>query len=62
MSRIGKQPITVPAGVEASVDGQDVRVKGPKGELSITISRPISVANWNCRRRSSIDHDRFVSK
>lgn len=34
MSRIGKQPVPVPAGVEVSINGQDVKVKGPKGELS----------------------------
>jgi large subunit ribosomal protein L6 len=38
MSRIGKQPIPVPAGVEVSINGMEVRVKGPKGELSQTIS------------------------
>ncbi len=34
MSRIGRKPITVPAGVEVTVDGPTVKVKGPKGELS----------------------------
>jgi len=34
MSRIGKKPVAVPAGVTASVDGQTVKAKGPKGELS----------------------------
>jgi len=34
MSRIGKQPITLPTGVEVRIDGADVTVKGPKGELS----------------------------
>jgi len=33
MSRIGKQPVAVPGGVTAAVDGQEVKVKGPKGEL-----------------------------
>ena len=33
MSRIGRAPITVPAGVEVKVDGQHVSVKGPKGTL-----------------------------
>lgn len=37
MSRVGKKPIPVPAKVELTIDGQDVTVKGPKGELSITI-------------------------
>ena len=35
MSRIGKQPIPIPSGVDVSVDGTVVRVKGPKGELSL---------------------------
>ena len=34
MSRIGKQPITVPAGVDVTIDGATVTVKGPKGELT----------------------------
>ena len=34
MSRIGNKPVSLPGGVTASVDGQEVKVKGPKGELS----------------------------
>ncbi|MCY0863334.1 MAG: 50S ribosomal protein L6, partial [Sulfobacillus sp.] len=37
MSRIGKQPITVPAGVEVLIDGHTVRVKGAKGQLERTL-------------------------
>jgi large subunit ribosomal protein L6 len=44
MSRIGKLPVTVPAGVDVAIDGQDVTVKGPKGTLSLTIAEPITVA------------------
>lgn len=44
MSRIGRLPISVPANVELNVDGQLVAVKGPKGELSITVKAPITVA------------------
>ncbi|WP_334122508.1 MULTISPECIES: 50S ribosomal protein L6 [Glutamicibacter] len=44
MSRIGRLPITVPANVELNIDGQQVAVKGPKGELSLTVSAPITVA------------------
>ena len=44
MSRIGRLPIDIPAGVTISVDGQDVAVKGPKGELTLTVARPIEVA------------------
>jgi large subunit ribosomal protein L6 len=35
MSRIGKKPVTVPAGVTATLEGNQVSVKGPKGTLSI---------------------------
>ena len=38
MSRIGKVPVTVPSGVTVSVDGQTVRAKGPKGELSFDVA------------------------
>ena len=44
MSRIGKQPISVPSGVEVKVDGRRVSVKGPKGELGLTVAEPIEVA------------------
>lgn len=43
MSRIGRQPISVPAGVTATVEGQDVTVTGPKGTLSLTVREPITV-------------------
>lgn len=43
MSRIGRRPIPVPAGVEVSVSGRTVTVKGPKGQLSHTVTEPITV-------------------
>lgn len=43
MSRIGKKPVPVPAGVEVTIDGQSVSVKGPKGTLSHVIADPITV-------------------
>src|SRR5665213_3514361 len=43
MSRIGKKAISVPTGVTVAVDGQNVSVKGPKGELSWTVSDEIAV-------------------
>jgi large subunit ribosomal protein L6 len=43
MSRIGRLPIDIPAGVTVSVTGQDVSVKGPKGELTLTAAHPIEV-------------------
>ncbi|MBF6167426.1 50S ribosomal protein L6 [Streptomyces gardneri] len=44
MSRIGKKPIAIPAGVDVAIDGQDISVKGPKGSLSLTVAEPITVA------------------
>lgn len=43
MSRIGKLPVTVPSGVEVTIDGQTVTVKGPKGTLQDKIAEPITV-------------------
>src|SRR3954471_393885 len=44
MSRIGKLPITVPAGVDVTIDGRTVSVKGPKGSLTHTVVAPIEIA------------------
>ncbi|MFE1167665.1 50S ribosomal protein L6 [Nocardiopsis sp. NPDC058789] len=44
MSRIGRLPLSVPKGVEVTINGQDVTVKGPKGELKHTIAEPITVS------------------
>ena len=44
MSRIGKLPVPVPSGVDVTVDGQQVSVKGPKGSLDLKVSEPITVA------------------
>jgi large subunit ribosomal protein L6 len=43
MSRIGKLPVTVPLGVEITIDGRTVTAKGPKGTLSHTVVEPITV-------------------
>ena len=47
MSRIGKQPIAVPDGVEITIEPELVKVKGPKGELEERVSREIAVAQEN---------------
>jgi large subunit ribosomal protein L6 len=44
MSRIGRLPIAVPAGVDVAIDGRNVKVKGPKGELSRELHPEIGVA------------------
>lgn len=43
MSRIGKLPIQVPAGVDVTIDGRAVAVKGPKGSLAHTVAEPIEI-------------------
>jgi large subunit ribosomal protein L6 len=43
MSRIGRLPITIPSGVDVTINGREVHVKGPKGELSLELSAPIDV-------------------
>ena len=44
MSRIGKQPVAVPAGVDVTIEGQNVAVKGPKGTLTLDVSEPLEVS------------------
>jgi large subunit ribosomal protein L6 len=44
MSRIGRLPVVVPAGVDVAIDGQTVTVKGPKGQLALVVAEPIAVA------------------
>jgi large subunit ribosomal protein L6 len=41
MSRIGKRPVVLPKGVSAAIEGQSVRVKGPKGELSVRLANEV---------------------
>ena len=50
MSRIGKQPVVIPAGVDVTIDGQNIAVKGPKGTLALDVAEP------------RIDHAREVGK
>jgi large subunit ribosomal protein L6 len=44
MSRIGRLPIPVPNGVDVSIDGRNVTVKGPKGTLTHVVAEPIEIA------------------
>jgi large subunit ribosomal protein L6 len=43
MSRIGKKPVPVPANVQATITGQEVKVKGPKGELKFVVPEMLSI-------------------
>ncbi|MGB6456369.1 MAG: 50S ribosomal protein L6 [Streptosporangiaceae bacterium] len=44
MSRIGRLPIVIPSGVDVTIDGRQVHVRGPKGELSLAVKEPIEVS------------------
>ena len=43
MSRIGKKPVTIPSGVTATVEGQTVKMKGPKGQLQFVVHGDVEV-------------------
>ena len=58
MSRIGKKPVPVPANVQATVEGQTVKVKGPKGDggplSGITYQRDVERAAWEAGGRTQV--------
>ena len=64
MSRIGKLPIVLPAGVTAEINGQTVTVKGPKGELKREFSSHIDIEEENgsllCKRHSDAPQERAL--
>ncbi len=62
MSRIGKAPVAIPAGVEVSIAGDVVTVKGPKGTLSHTVAAPITVAKTDEQVEVKRPDDERISK
>ncbi len=44
MSRIGRMPVNIPKGVDVTINGREVTVVGPKGELNLTVAEPIEVS------------------
>ncbi|HEY3364597.1 MAG TPA: 50S ribosomal protein L6 [Symbiobacteriaceae bacterium] len=62
MSRIGKAPVQIPAGVDVTLDGNVVKVKGPKGELSREISKDMLVTIENGALRVARPSDERVHK
>ena len=54
MSRIGKQPISVPSGVEITIEPELVKVKGPKGELSLNVHPAMTVAYDSAAREINV--------
>ena len=62
MSRIGRMPVTVPSGVDVTIDGQHVTVKGPKGSLEHVVAEPITVAKGDAGLEVSRPDDERASK
>jgi large subunit ribosomal protein L6 len=62
MSRIGKLPIPVPTGVDVTIEGQTVTVKGPKGTLAHTVANPIKVIRENGQLEVRRPNDERKSK
>ena len=71
MSRIGKQPIEIPNGVSVVIDGQNIRVEGPKGNLTQDFPKTIEIVEEdnqllinipeNYTKQQNIDHGLFRS-
>ena len=57
MSRIGKNPIEIPAGVEVKIEGNVVTVKGPKGTLTDTFLDCVKIAQEGNQIKVSIDNE-----
>ncbi|MDE1570244.1 50S ribosomal protein L6 [Aquabacter sp. P-9] len=57
MSKIGKHPVAVPAGVTANVEGQTVKVKGPKGALEVTLVEEVGVELANSELKVAMRGD-----
>jgi large subunit ribosomal protein L6 len=62
MSRIGRLPIPLPAGVTVEISGQDIAVKGPKGELKLTVAKPITISQEDGNVIVARPDDEAVSK
>ncbi|MDT0214307.1 50S ribosomal protein L6 [Knoellia sp. CPCC 206450] len=62
MSRIGRLPVAIPSGVEINVEGQTVKVKGPKGELAHTVAQPIKVEKTDGEVQVSRPNDERESR
>ncbi|WP_297081893.1 50S ribosomal protein L6 [uncultured Demequina sp.] len=62
MSRIGKYPVSIPSGVDVTIDGAVVTVKGPKGTLTHTVASPITVEKGDEGVAVKRPNDERVSK
>lgn len=59
MSRIGKNPVLIPSGVEVTIDGLNIKVKGPKGELSYTAPNWVKIEKEDNQVKVSIESDEY---
>ena len=57
MSRVAKQPITIPSNVEVKVDGANVAVKGPKGSLQRSVYKGVVIKNANNQLEVTVEND-----
>lgn len=57
MSRVGQQPVVIPAGVDINASGQDVTIKGPKGELSLKLNKGLELKQADGRAVITRKHD-----
>ncbi len=57
MSRVGKKPVTIPSGVTATVEGQTVKMKGPKGQLSFVAHDDVEVKFENGQVKVAPRHE-----
>ena len=62
MSRIGRLPVAIPSGVDIAIEGQTVTVKGPKGELQVNVTEPITVAKTEAGVEVSRPNDERESR
>ena len=64
MSRVGRMPVSIPGGVQVTIDGSHVKVKGPKGELQRVFSSSIGIAmesgHVNITRNSDVPAERAL--
>jgi large subunit ribosomal protein L6 len=57
MSRIGKKPVVIPGGVTVDISGETLKVKGPKGELSLVVHPKVTVAQKDSEILVSVKHE-----
>lgn len=62
LSRIAKNPIVIPSGVNVTIDGRTVTVKGPKGQLTVGVHQDVTVVQEENEIRCSIRHNSIMAK